>query len=209
MIEKIGPTIYNVKTIYNNGAAGGGGGQVTPGLPSNYTRINAVRIAQTSISQKLDFDNLNFSTDGVSFYFEAKKNTSAPMFYGIFGISGTDIYFAGDTGQIYVFGNGGRYSNKYMLDTFQEFTVKNSNNKWYVNGSESGMSGTFTVNKFSVPSNGYDSYISYKRIRVFKHENNIDTVYLDLVPVKNENNNVGFFDLVQSRFLTSTSCSEE
>jgi hypothetical protein len=192
----------------SGGGGGGGGGQVIPGLPSNYTPINAIRINQTSSSQLLKFENLNFSTDGVSFYFEVKKNTSISAFCGLFSISGQDIYFTGYTGQIYVFANGGRYSNKYITDSFQEFIVKNSSNKWYVNGSYSEMSGTFNVNNFAVTGSN-NSNISYKRIKIFKHENNTDVVYLDLFPVKDENEIVGFYDLVQSRFLTSPSCSEE
>ena len=203
------PSIYKGAGIYKTGAGGGGGGgQVIPGLPSNYTPINAVRISQTNTSQNLKFDNLNFSSDEVSFYIEVKKNTSESSFFSLFSISGQNIYFSGNSGLIYVFGNGGRYSNKYITDDYQEFTVKNSNNKWYVNGSNSDMSGTFTITNFWVVGN-YNSYISYKRIKVFKHENNVDTVYLDLIPVKDENEIVGLYDLVQSRFLTSSSCSED
>ena len=203
------PSIYKGAGIYKAGAeGGGGGGQVIPGLPSNYTPINAIRINQTSAGQLLKFENLNFSTDGVSFYFEVKKNTSVASFRGLFSISGQDIYFTGSSGQIYVFANGGRYSNKYITDNYQEFTVKNSGNKWYVNGSNSEMGGIFNVANFSITGIN-NSDISYKRIKVFKHENNVDTVYLDLIPVKDENEVVGLYDLVQSRFLTSSSCSED
>lgn len=203
MIEKTGPTIYKGESIYNTGA--GGTPAPYPGLPSNYTKINSVKYIKSSSAPDVLIDNLNFDRVDVDFEFVVKKIDQQNVFRYLMYVAGREFRISNATGQIYV---SNLSSNQYISSSdFSTIKFKLTGGYWTVNGqntSATGGSSTVTEAHFVNSSTGFN----FKTVKAYKKENNAITTYYDLIPVKNENNVVGFYDVIQQRFFTNNAMSE-
>lgn len=202
MIENV-PGIYNAPSIYK--AGGGSAPAPYPGLPSNYTKINSVKYEKVGSSPTILIDNLNFDRVDVVFEFEVKKINQQNIFKGLMDIAGRQFRIQNSSGQIFV---SNLSSNQYISSSdFSNIKFKLTGGYWTVNGqstSATGGSYTVTSGQFVNDSTGY----YFKTVKAYKNENNAITTYFDLIPVKNENNVVGFYDVVQQRFFTNSAMSE-
>lgn len=197
------PTVYNTSSVYAE--AGGGIPEPYPGLPSNYTKINSVKYQKSSSSPDVVIDNLNFDDVNVDFEFVVKKIDQQNVFKYLMYVAGREFRISNGTGQIFV---SNLSSNQYISGSdFSTIKFKLTGGYWTVNGqstSATGSSNTVTQARFV----NYGTGFYFKSVKAYKKENNAITNYYDLIPVKNENNVVGFYDIIQQRFFTNSAMSE-
>lgn len=196
------PTVYNTSSVY---AEAGGTPAPYPGLPSNYTKINSVKYEKSGSSPDILIDSLNFDRVDVDFEFVVKKIDQQNVFKYLMSVSGRDFRIANGTGQIFV---SNLSSNQYISSSdFSTIKFKLTDGYWTVNGQSTSATGSsFTVTQASFVN--YGTGFNFKTVKAYKKENNAITTYYDLIPVKNENNVVGFFDVVQQRFFTNSAMTE-
>ena len=198
-----GAKIDELSTLIDSIPSGGGGGQ-NPDLPANYTEIDSVKFTGSGNSVWLRVNNLNFNYNQTHLEFEAKKIQNEHQFYALISYGGAYLRYSGADGKVYF--SSGSATTYLNNDNFTKIDFLNDNNTWKINGVSCGFTGSGTATEFIIGQYGTENY--FKKIKLYNKENNAITIHADLRPCKDENNNVGFYDLVQNRFFTSSACSE-
>lgn len=172
-------------------------------LPPGYTQVSGVRCTDNSPSGSSG-QILTTSVDypGAVFEIDFRPTNNMNVFRGICVIAGWEMRYSGPNCVIRVYNGPATFSMNYNKYNKLKF-VNNSNGTWYVNGHDGDRSTNSPSNEFSLFSYGGNDGDSYRTVKAYKYSNGTKIMYCDLVPCKNTGDEVGFYDLVNQRFITN------
>lgn len=220
----IGSSIYNAPSIYESGAGGGGGdlegdfGAGSISMPEGFTRLLYIENNKISNIFRCNFDNLSISFDD-DFLFSFKS----PLFISdgdsFRPIGSNNTLNVGMRKRSYIgdktrFEGGG---NNFFYYAFEGNTnldlsnviidLKMNKDGLYINDEKIfNFAGPFdqsTRQQVYFPYQlGVDQKSSICQCYKFVIKNG-DSIKYDFIPAKNENNDVGFLDLVNENFYAA------